>query len=344
MPSTINIPPGSDVLVQATNPADAAQSATAIRTSRSTNQVLHVAAAYANPQGWRSRKRLFSEFQKYMQRLPNVRLYVGELSYGDRQFEVTRSGNQQHLQLRATDELWHKENILNLVIQTFRDDWQYGAYIDGDFHFSRNDIAAESIHQLQTFDWVQMFSQYSNLTHDQKLGSTMPSFAAVYSRRQLPDGPKQYGNKETGATGGAWAFRRDSFSDCGCLLDTCITGSADWHMAFGMTGKPDTHPELPACGDAYAKSIKIWQARASAAVNGNIGFVDSHALHYFHGAIAQRHYGTRWHILRDNKYDPAVDIHRNSQGVYELTPGKTGLRDGIRQYFRSRNEDAIPVA
>jgi hypothetical protein len=39
-----------------------------------------------------------------------------------------------------------------------------------------------------------------------------------------------------GATGGAWAFRRPAFDAVGGLLDTCILGSADWHMAFGLAG------------------------------------------------------------------------------------------------------------
>jgi hypothetical protein len=53
------------------------------------DQTLHVAVAYSNPCRWRTRRELFENFRRHVAGLPNVRLYVGELAYGDRNFEVT---------------------------------------------------------------------------------------------------------------------------------------------------------------------------------------------------------------------------------------------------------------
>ena len=319
----------------------------------SSEQMLHVAAVYSNPCRWRTRRHLFNDFRRHIAGLPNVRLYIGELAYGDRPFEVTSAAHPLDFQWRTRHELWHKENLLNLVIARFPSDWRYGAYVDGDFTFTRHDVALESIHELQHYDWVQMYSTYSDLSPEHRPLRILQSFAHRFATGQLSpavlkkvaaEGYYCKPGRGVGTTGGAWAFRREAFDAVGGLLDVCILGSGDWHMAFGLAGEPDTHPqtaELSKCGVAYANAIKEWQRRAAESTRRNIGFVKCHAVHHWHGSKQQRGYGTRWKILRDEDYDPRSDIYKDWQGVYQLTANKPGLRDAIRGYFRSRVEDDI---
>jgi hypothetical protein len=295
-----------------------------------------------------------NDFRNHMSACPNVVLHVGELAYGDRPFEVTGS-DPLDIQLRTQHELWHKENILNTVISRFPPDWKYGAYADADFVMTRQDWALEAIHQLQHHDFVQLFSSYADLTVDHRPFRIQPSFAyAQFNYRQdgspVP-GPGSYGlsaaprpsrqrNTTPGATGGAWAFRRQALDSVGGLLDSCILGAGDWYMAFGLIGKTtDGHPEASGCGPQYETSIRRWQERAFEAVKGNIGYVDNFAAHHWHGPKPCRAYGTRWQILRDNQFDPCRDIHRDWQRVWQLTGNKPKLRDDIRRYFLSRSED-----
>ncbi|MCG3181404.1 MAG: hypothetical protein BIFFINMI_03797 [Phycisphaerae bacterium] len=295
---------------------------------------LHVASAYINPQRWERRRRLFNDFRRHMAASPNVKLYVGELAYGDRPFEVTHEGHADDVQLRTSAQLWHKENVLNLVISRFPSDWEYGAYVDGDFHMTRRDWALEAIHLLQHYDFVQLFSSYSDLTNDHRPMSVVPSFAYNWIER-MGRPPSGY---RGGSPGGAWAFRRSAFETVGSLLDTCILGSGDWYMAAGLAGFADHRPETEGCRAEYRRAIHVWQKRA-AGMKGNIGYLPNHAIHYFHGSKSRRGYGSRWTILRDHAFDPHTDLFRDWQGVYQLTPDKPGLRDAIRRYFASRNED-----
>lgn len=644
------------------------------------DKTLCIAAAYSNPQNWRSRRALFEQFRAYMATLPNVRLFVGEIAYGNDPFQVTSASNHDDLQLRAPQILWHKENILDLVItRKFPVGWQYGAYVDGDFHFSRTDMAAATIKQLQSHGWVQMFSSYSNMSADHHILSSMPSFAYCRSKGKpcLPPFPPGCGYADVGACGGAWAFRRHAYEAVGGLIDFCVTGcyddktevftrrgwipfanltlndevfslspskvaewqpvtklyryrytgpmrqfkseavdllvtpnhrmvyekrnciyfekaeefnrpkssrsvpksqtwagrmpstipvdvtiedwvafvgiwlaegwtylatdketgghhyrigisqkqgnkycrisallkkfpiswhedergfvgnhkelftylrglgsrswdkhiptdikelpshileiflkwymlgdgnvdqakktnhtdswrmfttsaklrdgllevfiktgrwgayrvrqprtaqplksgraitsrrvgydiwvhrshnfhiksrhlseveyngevfccetphhtllvrrnqkmiwcgnSGDWHMAFGLVGAPDLHPEMKSCGPGYVGAIKAWQARAAAAGNKTVGCVDAHGLHYWHGPLPDRAYGTRWNILRDHRYDPGHDVFRTHDGVVQLMAAKQAMGDGILKYFAARNEDA----
>jgi hypothetical protein len=333
----------------------------------SEDETLHVAACYSNPFRWRTRRELANDFRRHLNGMPNVRLYMGELAYGDRPFEVTDPSQRLgDVQFRTTCELFHKENILNQVIKRFPPGWKYGAVVDADFHFTRHDIALETIHQLQHYDWVQMFSNYADLsgetygTGHQVIGTNY-GFAYNYIQNgyKLPDGYENGGWKKAGfedcddyhyamamgrglkgvgATGGAWAFKRAPFDMCGGLLDRCILGHGDWFQTFGLVGEeaPDMHIE--GYTPDYRQYIHAWQQNA-AKLKKNIGYVDGFATHFFHGSKNRRAYASRDLILVKHKFAPTYDLKTDWQGIYQLTPDKPGLRDDIRRYFISRDEN-----
>jgi len=328
-------------------------------------QTLHVASAYSNPFRWRTRRELANDFRRHMAQSPNVILHMGELAYGDRPHEITDpQTDPRDVQLRTRFELFHKENILNRVIQTFPSDWQYGAWIDADFHFTRHDWALEAIHQLQHYDFVQLFSSYSDLAGETYGTGHLPTrlntgfaFNYVQNDYQIPSGYRSGGWKISGtaddgyygmavapgprgvgATGGAWAFRRSAFDTVGGLLDKCILGHGDWFMTFGLVCEeaPDMH--IDGYSDDYRNVILGWQANA-AKLKKNIGYIDCFAVHHFHGSKARRGYSSRDVILVNRKFAPTTDLRADWQGIYQLTGDKPALRDDIRRYFISRSED-----
>ena len=343
----------------------------------SSDQVLHVATAYSNPFRWRTRRELANDFVRHMRASANVQLHVVELAYGDRPFEVTNHWNpgsreiQTDVQLRTRSELFHKENLLNLAVRSFPPGWRYGAIVDADFHFARHDFALETIHQLQHHAWVQMFSSYTDLSGDQPGTGHRPigvnnGFAYNYVQNgfKIADGwgpggatkeasmvdsaghldaATAYGDtprgRKVGATGGAWAFTREAFDATGGLLDRCILGHGDWFSAFGLVGMLAPDMRIAGYSDDYRQYIFAWQKRA-AILERNIGYVDCHALHGFHGPKVNRGYSSRDAILVEHQYSPTRDVAPDWQGVLQLVPGKPGLRDAIRRYFLSRSEDA----
>ena len=116
-------------------------------------------------------------------------------------------------------------------------------------------------------------------------------------------------------------------------------------MANGLIGEMagSLGAEIVRDCPTYAEWCMEWQARAETYVKRNIGFVDGLLLHYFHGAKKNRGYINRAEILWKNQFDPARDIKRDWQGVWQLTDQKIGLRDQLRAYFRSRDEDSTEV-
>lgn len=297
---------------------------------------LWMVTVLSNPLRFKNRYHNYWKFLSHME-ASCVSLITVEIAFGGRHFEITEPGNPMHVQLRTTDELWVKEVGINLGIQRIPLGTPYFGYSDADLIFTRPDWAQETLHQLQHYDAVQLFSSYSDLDSNFAMGRPLPSFCHNYLLGHcIP--PGHYGSRKVGAPGGAWAFRREAFDALGGLLDICILGSGDWHMAYGLAGRDDYHADILKGSPAYVKSIHDWQQRA-AILKRNIGCVPCHALHHWHGAREHRHYITRPKILIDNGYDPTVDIRRNFQGVYELVGNKPMFRDALRAYFRSRHED-----
>ncbi len=341
----------------------------------SEDQRIHIVGVYNNPFRWRKRRELFDDWRRHMMSAPNVELYVVELAYGDRPFEITDPAQHRNdIQLRTDCEMWHKENLINIGVQRFPAGWQYGGYCDADFTFTRHDWALEAIHMLQHHQFVQLFSAYADLTGETstswsghrpyRMNSTIgwnfgrqEQFKAIRADRlqrrarereygfAVPNGDKFPFGLAPGATGGAWAWRRQAFNAVGGMLDTCILGSGDWHMAFALMGRYgfDVETERRRNTTAHTRSVEQWMARAAKLElhpgKSAIGCVDNFAVHHFHGSKLARAYGERWQILKKHGFDPATDLTKDWQGVWRWTGNKPGLRDDVRRYFLNRNED-----
>ncbi len=322
----------------------------------SNEETLHLAVPYSNPFRWYKRRELMNDFIEHMSHQKNIKLYVGELAYGDRPFELEHTFNSKSHSwrgFRTNSELFHKENIINEVVEGFDSDWKYGAYSDGDFTFTRDDWGIEAIHLLQHYDFVQLFSTYSDLSAKTHGGCKPTRLNDSFVFKYQQDGFKlpfciedggfglRHGYrvwKGVGATGGAWAFRRSAFDTVGGLLDQAILGHADWFMAFGLVAEkaPDMHDDR--YNPNYLAVIDAWQERARE-LKKNIGCLDQFAVHHFHGSKKRRGYSTRDLILAEHNFNPVTDIKKNHFGIWELTGNKPHLRDEIRRYFLSRTED-----
>ncbi len=309
---------------------------------------LIVLTMVSNPCRYRSRYKLYREFEQYVA-ASGAELFTVEMAFGERPFEVTSSGNERHVQLRHSDEMWHKENAINVGLSALsrsRPDWKYVAWIDSDVTFGRPDWAVETVHQLQHYSVVQMFSRATDLSPTYEPMATYKGFVASYQAGEWgdtsrPDPPYQHFHP-----GFAWAARRDAIETLGGLFDKAILGAGDRHMAMALLS--DVSRSYPAgITSGYVRHLQQYQFRA-AKLRKNVGHVPGLLLHGWHGKKADRRYRDRWRILVENSYDPDTDLCRDAQGLYQLvddgSPRHVRLRDQIRQYFAVRNEDSIDVA
>jgi hypothetical protein len=314
---------------------------------------LNVVTVVYNPVRFKSRWKLAWDMFKHMQDSGAV-LWVIEAKFRNRQPALRDLGEilgDRYIVVETEDEIWLKENLLNLAIERIPKQEELFAWIDADVRFVRPDWVSETKHRLQHAPFVQLWSQAVDLKPNYEILQTHNSFAYCFLNG-VPHPPKgdYYYSPPSPTPGGshlwhpgfAWAARRREFDEVGRLLDWAILGAADNHMAKALIGRvEDTlHPKLH---PNYKARALLWQERAKKWVNGNIDYVPGLLLHYWHGKKVDRRYKDRWQILIDHQYDPALDIKAGSQGVYQLTSNKPELRDALRRYFRQRNEDSIDI-
>jgi hypothetical protein len=322
--------------------------------STTTIATLHVVTAVSNPVRFRSRYALYRDFAKRVADA-GATLTTVELAFGERPFEVTRRDEPRHLQLRTRDELWHKENLLNLGIAhaiQLDPDARYVAWVDADVQFARADWAAETVQQLQHYDVVQMFSHAQDVGPNYEPLQPHVGFAYAYCAGLAGSaraGAAGYGGDYCRHfhPGYAWAARREALDRVGGLIDWAVLGSADAHMATALVGRVRASCRRPV-SRAYLRELLDWQRRAERHLRRNVGYVPGQLTHFWHGKKRDRRYVDRWAILARHRFDPDGDLRRDSQGLLALNdtddPRQRELRDDVRRYFRSRNEDSVDLA
>lgn len=124
-------------------------------------------------------------------------------------------------------------------------------------------------------------------------------------------------------------------------MDRAIAGAGDHHMATALIGNVENsiHGGM---SDAYKKMCHAWQTYVRK-YHCQLGYVLGSILHHWHGNRGNRQYVKRWDILKNNQYDPYVDVVHNSFGLLQFTDTKPKLRRALGYYFNQRDDDSNGV-
>lgn len=333
---------------------------------------LHVIIPYANQLRYQSRYRLLLETVHHMLD-SGVTLTVVDLAHGQRVHLEDLPPEVIHIKLRTRDEMWHKENMINIGVRAaIRQGAQYLAWVDGDVVFLNPYWATETIEALQTWDIIQPWSQSGDLDHNRRLitdvrHSYTHSLCSAWLNNlqklwsydpKITDAIALYPEKvsivfstsdpdrkpiQLGHPGYAWACRAEIFTALGGLLDWAIIGSADYQMALGFCGLLGQYvADLSAISSPTCqRKLLEFQTACDTVVRRNIGALDGMIAHRWHGPKSKRGYYTRTKVLEASGFDPERDLVYDDQGVYRFAGDNYILRDGLRAYFRSRDEDQL---
>lgn len=318
---------------------------------------LYVIFVAFNAVRFRSRWKHFQDAVKRCAEAGGVPIVV-EAAFGARDFAVTQAGNPYHVQVRTRSELWLKESLINRGVARLSElhpDWPKVAWVDADVNFERDDVMDETRHQLEHYDVVQMWSRSMDMNVDgEPVGQMAYSYGSCYvegtPRPTVLPGGEQHYYMARGARGVywhpgyAWACTREWWDAVGGLIDWAIIGNADYYMAQGMCGLiADTYKSPSTTYDAM---MLEWQKRCVRALGrgdrGGFGYVKGLVTHRWHGPKSQRGYTSRWKLLVECGFDPILHLKRDRQLMWTLDDdAPVSLRDGLRAYARSRNEDSI---
>lgn len=230
----------------------------------------YVVTVISNPQRFRRRYELYNKFSQQCEQA-GVKLVTVEQAFGDRKFMVTDSANRYHVQVRGIDELWIKENMMNLGVRRVLDLDPLAreiAFIDADCFamVPFRDWMCETWHALQHYEIVQMWRDLLNFgPNNELIGDAQPGFVYFYEQHgfTIPKGwwtNQQNGKQKKGVVdyvggsrefmpgskfrqdqfgrpGLAWAMNVSAGNKIGWWLDKCILGSGDWHAAHAFLGQ-----------------------------------------------------------------------------------------------------------
>ncbi len=315
---------------------------------------LYVVTPVFNPKRYRARWKLYKDFENYVLKNNEARLVTIEVAFGERAECILKPMHDKHIviHLRTKEELWLKENMINLAIQHLPFDWKYVAWIDGDITFARPDWVGECVQQLQHYQVLQMFDEAFDMDPDYHTLQQYTGFMYCYKnkdKKEIPSPSQQYYTKGKNSVGYwhpgfAWAARREAIDSLGGLIDWAILGGGDTYMSYALIGELNnrTMPKS-LVGSSGLRMLEEWQRNALIHIQKNVGYMKGSIFHQWHGSRRSRGYKDRGQILTAAKFDPITDLKRDYQGLYQLTDGKTQLKEDIRDYFGIRNEDSIEV-
>lgn len=345
---------------------------------------LYVIAAIFNPVRFKSRWKLYRDFQRHIRESGAILLTV-EAAFGERDFaledhaspndgeftrEVGEEGWQSHgpanvppsaclphqrlkqdyikVRVDHLQEVWLKENLLNIGLQHLPDGAKYVAFIDADVHFTRPDWVSETLHALQHYHVIQMFSTAINLSPHYEPTQAIRGWCYSHcnglpvSTRGTHYVPGHHGAPGAWHTGFAWAWRIEALDFVGGLIEHGILGAGDNHMARALVGRALESINVR-LAHGYRQRVLTWERRALEHIKMNIGYIEGMITHSWHGRITNRNYQNRWKLLIEHQFDPDHDLKKDRRGVIRLTDKKPALRDDIRRYFRARSEDSIDM-
>ena len=360
---------------------------------------LYAIVPYFNPWRWRSRTKHTERAIKHFHDSGAVIVLV-EIAFNRRELVFADSGlngqqadcgvlgsdprlRHQYIPLHTTGELWLKENAINIGVQHLPHDWEQVCWLDSDVHFARPNWVGETIHKLQHYKFVQMFSHARDLGPNYEMlpegyphangmgfaaawqegylattltpeiradlrtiGTDMRSLTDEFQVRQndLANGNIYPGRRVW--PGLAWACTRQAWEDVGGLFDVAIWGGADWHMSHALIEKTEGMMRNDLHRN-YKKLVMQWYQRCRTHIRRNVGVVEGSILHHWHGKKADRGYNAKHSLLAKFGFDPPRHLKRDSNGLWQLHDDRSTafvrLRDMMRRIATERNEDSIDV-
>lgn len=299
-----------------------------------------VITSYFNPARYRRRAENFRRFRDQL----NAPLIVAEMSTSGT-FEVPADNRTIVVRLKHFDVMWQKEALLNVALDNLPASAKNVAWLDCDVLFERSDWQNLARARLVQSPLAQLFTDLHDLPPSGALDLAPPrtgvSIAALQNSGKEPETafrPSEAIHIRRSAFGLAWAghvelMRKHRF------YDAMIIGSGDRALACAALGRHIDAVASLKLSPARAAHYGAWAGPFHRAVQANVAVLPGCLFHLWHGEIADRSYVERHSRLAELTFDPAEDLIRDANGLWNWHSRRTDLAAMIEAYFASRYED-----
>lgn len=304
-----------------------------------------IISCYFNPYGSPYRTKAFKIFYDSIKHL-NHRIV--ECVIGDAKPELETNKNISRVHTEGL--LWHKEALLNKLVETLPIRFKYVLWVDADVIFVNKNWMVDAAKELRSGKKiVQLFDYCIHLNKDE----VKPSFdftfdvarqAAIASVRR-PDVWRGFASNyvsydrkkaasenydEHGHVGFAWGARR-SLLEAVPLYDKALIGGAD-HIIAHAAANHIPHKCITKSFTDDIKAVTDWSERFQKRVGPNgLGCVNGVLYHIWHGDIEKRDY-----LRRIKDFTPLTKgiYEKDKNGLYVSSSGYG--TEYIKTYFKNR--------
>lgn len=299
---------------------------------------------YFNPCAYENRRVGYERFAVGLEN-QNVPLWTIEAALSGQPFVIPDNGRVLYVRLPEDGWLWQKERMLNLLLRQLPTSITKVAWVDCDLLFHNDQWGQLAIDALNTWPVVQLFDYVLWLgPNDEVLtwngvADKKPSLASVACHF-----PKKARDTRIGATGFAWAGRREILERHG-LYEKDVTGGGDVEIAAAFYGWFD-HRVVVHGTNGMRQDIRDYVANVYKDVRGFVGYLPSSVSHLWHGSRRDRNYTERRDRLVELDFNPMADIEDDpvSRLLRWSDTCNPELKEYVKGYFSSRREDdADPV-
>jgi hypothetical protein len=355
------------------------------------NEPLYAIVPVFNPWRWKSRIKHTERALKHFHD-SGATIVLVEIAFNRREFVFSDFGldgvpancgvlgsdnrfRHRHIQLRTKDELWLKENAINLGVASLPHDWQQVCWLDSDVHFVRPNWVGECIQKLQHYAFLQMFSHARDLgtgyemlpedyPHANGMGfveawrrgiihstedpcASIPGDIAAVQRdmAQLQSDVLRLENDLEGCPyyqGGAARVWPGLAWACTRKAWDDVGGLFD----AAIWGGGDWHMSHALIEKTegmmrldlhrnYKKLVMQWYQRCRTHIRRNVGVMEGSILHHWHGKKSGRGYNTKHALLAKVGFDPPRHLKRDYQGLYQLHDDRSTAYVQLRDLMRT---------
>lgn len=307
-----------------------------------TNSEAVIIACYFNPQNNPYRLKAFRTFYESIKHL---NYQIVECVIGDSKPELVKEFPSLNITRVFTKNLlWHKETLLNKIINSLPKEYKYIFWVDADVIFTNKNWLVDGVKQLQTSNIIQPFEYCIHLDEDE----LKPNFdveAVRYDCSGIYVRHKQmwrsfcanyvmyptFANSENydvhGHVGFAWAARREVFDKIK-LYDKALIGGADHIIAHAAAGHIP-HKCITKSFTENIDEVNEWSELFYKIVDSKIGYVKGDLYHIWHGDIEKRQYLKR---IQDFTGKTKQIVKKDKNGLY-ITDSDD---EYMKNYFKQR--------